>query len=200
CVFVLAASRLNNLCLLLSPIALLWVLGYSYSKRFTRYSHMWLGLGLSIAPVGGFLAVTGAWSEPWWLLCALAMGVVTWSSGFDILYALQDTEFDARNGLHSIPSAIGVPRAIYFARALHVIAVVCLGLIAVSVPRIGVALSQNIVWFGVALAAGLLIWEHRLVKADDLSRLDAAFFTMNGIISLSFFACVLAARLVGARW
>ena len=197
--FIYAAWRLNNRCFVLSPLALLWVLGYSYTKRFTRYSHLWLGLGLSIAPVGGYLAVTGAWSKPWWVLCALAMVVLTWSSGFDILYALQDADFDAKNGLHSIPSAIGVPRAILLARALHVAAVLCLALIAISVPQLGTQLSQTIVWFGVALAAALLVWEHRLVKAHDLSRLDAAFFTMNGIISLSFFACVLAARVVGAR-
>ncbi len=197
--FIYAAWRLNNRCFVLSPLALLWVLGYSYTKRFTRYSHLWLGLGLSIAPVGGYLAVTGAWSKPWWVLCALAMVVLTWSSGFDILYALQDADFDAKNGLHSIPSAIGVPRAILLARALHVAAVLCLALIAISVPQLGTQLSQTIVWFGVALAAALLVWEHRLVKAHDLSRLDAAFFTMNGIISLSFFACVLAARIVGAR-
>ncbi|MEP6765598.1 MAG: UbiA-like polyprenyltransferase [Gemmatimonadaceae bacterium] len=197
--FIYAASHLNNLCLLLSPIALLWVLGYSYTKRFTRYSHMWLGLGLSIAPVGGYLAITGAWSDPWWLLCALALVVVTWSSGFDILYALQDADFDKSNGLHSIPSVIGVPRAIAWARTLHVVAVACLALIAFSVPQIGSQLFQPIIWFGVALAAALLIWEHRLVKPNDLSRLDAAFFTMNGIISLSFFGCVLAARVIGAR-
>lgn len=197
--FIYSAWHLNTLCLLLSPIALLWVLGYSYTKRFTRYSHMWLGLGLSIAPVGGYLAITGAWSDPWWLLCALAMVVVTWSSGFDILYALQDEAFDKSNGLHSIPSAIGVPRAIALARAFHMVAVSCLALIAFSVPQIGTHLFQPAVWFGVGLAAALLIWEHRLVQPNDLSRLDAAFFTMNGIISLSFFGCVLAARVIGAR-
>ena len=197
--FVFAAYRLNRVCLALSPIALLWVLGYSYTKRFTRYSHMWLGLGLSIAPVGGYLAITGAWSDPWWLLCALALAVVTWSSGFDILYALQDADFDGKNGLFSIPSAIGVPRAIALARALHIVAVLCLSVIALSVPQFGAQLSQTIVWVGVALAGLLLVWEHRLVKPNDLSRLDAAFFTMNGIISLTFFACVLIARVVGAK-
>jgi 4-hydroxybenzoate polyprenyltransferase len=195
--FVLAASRLNTMCLVLSPLALLWVLGYSYTKRFTRYSHLWLGLGLSFAPVGGYLAVAGTWSSPWWLLAALAMAVVTWSSGFDILYALQDAEFDRHNGLHSIPSAVGVPTAIAIARALHLLAVACLALIAYSHPISAGALPQAFLWTGVAAAATLLVWEHRLVNASDLSRIDAAFFTMNGIISLTFLGCVLAARFVG---
>ena len=110
CCLCLRRGSSTHCARVLSPIALLWVLGYSYTKRFTRWSHMWLGLGLSIAPVGGYLAVTGAWSNPWWLLCALALVVVTWSSGFDILYALQDADFDRDNGLYSIPSAIGVRR------------------------------------------------------------------------------------------
>ena len=131
--FFFASSQLNTLCLILSPIALAWVLGYSYTKRFTRWSHLWLGLGLSIAPVGGYLAVAGHWSTPWWLLCALAMAVVTWSGGFDIIYALQDVEFDQNNGLRSIPSSIGVVNAIRLARALHVVAVVCLIIVALGV-------------------------------------------------------------------
>lgn len=193
--FFFASSQLNTLCLMLSPIALAWVLGYSYTKRFTRWSHLWLGLGLSIAPVGGYLAVAGHWSTPWWLLCALAMTVVTWSAGFDIIYALQDAEFDQNNGLRSIPSSIGVVNAIRLARALHVVAVVCLLIVAIGVRSFE---GSRLVWgvgLGVVLAAALLIWEHRLVRATDLSRINAAFFTMNGIISLTFFACVLAARL-----
>ena len=118
--FVVAASRLNPLCFALSPVALACVLFYSYGKRFTRWSHLMLGLGLSIAPVGGYLALTGRWSQPWWLLCALALAVVTWSGGFDILYALQDEEFDRAQGLHSLPAALGVPRALALSRALHV--------------------------------------------------------------------------------
>lgn len=193
--FFFASSQLNRLCLLLSPIALAWVLGYSYTKRFTRWSHLWLGLGLSIAPVGGYLAVAGHWSTPWWLLCALAMGVITWSGGFDIIYALQDAEFDRKNGLRSIPSSIGVVNAIRLARALHVTAITCLVIVALGLPQLGVGIRPLFVWMGVLLAALLLVWEHRLVHADDLSRINAAFFTMNGVISLTFFACVLAARL-----
>lgn len=193
--FFVASSQLNSLCLMLSPIALAWVLGYSYTKRFTRWSHLWLGLGLSIAPVGGYLAVAGHWSTPWWLLCALATAVITWSGGFDIIYALQDAEFDRKNGLRSIPSSIGVVNAIRLARALHVTAIACLSLVAVGIPELGDGISATLVWIGVALAALLLLWEHRLVHAEDLSRINAAFFTMNGIISLSFFACVLIARI-----
>lgn len=195
--FVFASYQLNPLCAWLSPIALLWVLGYSYTKRFTRWSHLWLGLGLSIAPVGGYLAVTGAWSEPWWLLCALAMTVVTWSGGFDMLYALQDAEFDRRNGLHSIPSAIGVPAAIRLARALHVVAVLCLSLVVASGP-LGESIPavQTLLWCGVVGVATMLVVEHRMVHADDLSKLDAAFFTMNGFISLGLLAVFLAARVV----
>ncbi len=206
--FVYAAWKLNPLCLLLSPIALLWILGYSYTKRFTRWSHLWLGLGLSIAPVGGYLAVTGAWSDPWWMLCTLALVVVTWSGGFDILYALQDAEFDQRHGLHSIPSTIGVPNAILLSRALHVTAVLCLALVVLSDPfgmadapfaaegqQGSASLRVNgVLWAGVALVAGMLVWEHRLVKPDDLTKLDAAFFTMNGFISMGFLIVVATAR------
>ncbi len=200
--FVFAAWRLNPLCFALSPVALLWVLGYSYTKRFTRWSHLWLGLGLGIAPVGGYLAVTGAWSSPWWVLCALSLAVMSWTGGFDILYALQDAEFDRRNGLHSLPSAIGVPRAIMVARTLHVLTVLCLAAVVWSDPlglsaRPDTAIAGALLWVGVAVAAALLVWEHRLVHADDLTKLDAAFFTMNGIISMVFFGCVLGATVLG---
>lgn len=200
--FIVAAWQLNPLCLALSPIALAWVLGYSYTKRFTRFSHLWLGLGLGIAPVGGYLAITGAWSTPAWWLAALSLAVMTWTGGFDILYALQDAEFDRANGLHSLPSAIGVPNAILVARVLHTLTVVCLAAVVVADP-LGLAAAPDatfaraLLWLGVALAAALLLWEHRLVRADDLTKLDAAFFTMNGIISMVFFTCVLGATLLG---
>ena len=195
--FVYASWQLNPLCAALSPVALLWVLGYSYTKRFTRWSHLWLGLGLSIAPVGGYLAMTGAWSSPWWVLCVLALVVVTWSGGFDILYALQDAEFDKANGLYSIPSSIGVLNAILLSRSLHVMSVLCLAAVVFAHP-FGIApfAAQRILWVGVAAVAAMLMWEHHLVKPNDLSKLDAAFFTMNGMISLGFLAVVLSARLV----
>ena len=199
--FILASYALNALCFWLSPIALLWVLGYSYTKRFTRWSHLWLGLGLSIAPVGGYLAVAGAWSEPWWLLCVLALAIMSWSGGFDILYALQDAEFDRANGLHSIPAAIGVPAAIRLSRVLHVIAVVCLALAVFADPLhvAGLPIAprvQAVLYASVGVVGCLLVYEHRLVSADNLSRLNAAFFTMNGIISLFFLCAAFLARLL----
>ncbi len=198
--FVFASGMLNSLCLALSPIALLWVLGYSYTKRFTRWSHLWLGLGLAIAPVGGYLAITGAWSTPWWLLIVFALAVVCWSGGFDMIYALQDAEFDARHGLHSVPSKFGVRKAIGIARTLHVLAVVCFSVVVAAQPLGDVSpLVNGILWAAVAGIAGMLLWEHRLVRADDLSRIDAAFFTMNGLISLGFFASVLLARVLMLR-
>ncbi len=189
-VFVVAAWRLNPLCLALSPAALAWVLAYSYTKRFTRWSHLALGLGLSIAPVGGYLAVSGRWGEPWWMLCALAVAVATWVAGFDILYALQDVSFDRENALHSVPVAFGEAGALAVARALHVGTVVALALV-------GVAAGAGWLYaVGVLVAAALLLYEHSLVRVGDLTRLDAAFFTMNGIISIAFFGFVLAERLV----
>jgi 4-hydroxybenzoate polyprenyltransferase len=188
--FFASAWRLNPLCLALAPIALVWVLGYSYTKRFTRWAHLVLGLGLGIAPVGGYLAVTGVWSDPWWMLPVLAAAVMTWVAGFDVLYALQDVAFDRETGLHSIPAALGEKRALTVARVLHA------GTVA-ALAAVGLAVSAgSLYWVGVAVVAGLLLFEHSLVRAGDLSRLDAAFFTMNGIISVTFFGFVLAERLV----
>lgn len=189
-VFVFAAWRLNPLCAALSPIALGWVLWYSYTKRFTHWSHVVLGIGLAIAPVGGYLAVTGAWSSPWWMLVALAVGVSSWTAGFDILYALQDEEFDRAEHLHSIPVVFGRRGALAIARGLH-------GLTVMSLAAVGTAVPVGWLYAaGVCVAAGLLLYEHSLVRGDDLSKLDAAFFTMNGVISLTFFGFVLAERLV----
>jgi 4-hydroxybenzoate polyprenyltransferase len=186
--FVWSSWQLNPLCGILSPLALGWVLFYSYTKRFTRWSHLVLGGGLSIAPVGGYLAVTGAWPSPWWMPVVLALAVTMWSAGFDVLYALQDTEFDRRNGLHSIPATLGEGRAIMLARVMHLITIASLAIV-------GVATGGGVLYFaGVAIAAGLLTYEHRLVRPGDLSKLDAAFFTMNGVISIVFFLCVFAER------
>jgi 4-hydroxybenzoate polyprenyltransferase len=188
-VLVFAAWQLNTLCLALSPLALGWVLFYSYTKRFTRLCHLVLGVGLSIAPVGGYLAITGAWSNPWWMLILLALGVATWVGGFDILYALQDIDFDCAQGLHSLPAALGESVALNIARSLHVTTVLCLAVV-------GLAVGAHWIYFaGVAVAALLLLYEHSLVRPGDLSRLNAAFFTMNGVISIAFFCFVLAERL-----
>jgi 4-hydroxybenzoate polyprenyltransferase len=192
-VFILASWMLNPLCGSLSPVALGWVLFYSYCKRFTRWSHLVLGLGLGIAPVGGFLAITGAWSAPWWMLPVFALAVMTWVGGFDVLYALQDVAFDRANGLFSLPAALGEARALTVARVLHLGTVLLLALVGWAVGG-GVLFAA-----GVAVVALLLAYEHSLVRADDLSKLDAAFFTMNGVISITFFAFVLAERVLGAR-
>jgi 4-hydroxybenzoate polyprenyltransferase len=189
-IFFFAAWQLNTLCLVLSPLALAWVLFYSYTKRFTRWSHIVLGVGLSIAPVGGYLAITGHWSDPWWMLIALATAVATWVGGFDILYALQDVSFDRENGLYSVPSTFGEAKALGIARILHLTTVVALG-------AAGLGAGAGEVYFaGVAVAGFLLLYEHSLVKANDFSRLDAAFFTMNGVISILFLGFVFTERLL----
>lgn len=188
--FFAAAWQLNPLCLLLAPVALAWVLFYSYTKRFTRWSHLVLGVGLSIAPVGGYLAITGLWSSPWWMLIALAIAVATWVAGFDILYALQDVSFDRENGLYSVPSTFGEANALEIARILHFSTVLALALA-------GVGAGAGMVYFaGVVVAAALLLYEHSLVKVNDFSRLDAAFFTMNGVISIVFLGFVFTERLL----
>ena len=194
--FVVSAGALNTLCLVLAPIALAWVFFYSFTKRFTRFAHIVLGVGMSIAPVGGYLAVTGRWSQPWWLLCALAITVITWGAGFDVLYALPDISFDRAHGLHSIPVAFGERRAIAIARGLHVLTLLCLVLIGIA-AFLSRDLSSLLYWAGVMITTSLLVYEHSLVRPGDLSRLDAAFFTMNGVISLTLFAFVLAGRLLG---
>ena len=187
-VFVGAAWMLNPLCFALSPIALGWVLFYSYTKRFTRLAHLALGVGMAIAPVGGYLAVTGAWSTPWWVLIALAAAVMCWGGGFDIFYALQDIEFDRAHGLHSLPARLGAAPAIAIARVLHAGTVAMLALAGMGIG------AGAFYWAGVCVVALLLIYEHSLVHPADLSRLDAAFFTMNGVLSVTFFGFVLAGR------
>jgi len=149
---------------------------------------------MSIAPVGGYLAVTGRWSEPWWLLCVLATAVVTWGAGFDVLYALPDIAFDRAHGLHSIPAALGERRAIAVSRGLHAVTLLSLGLVGVAAFQ-GDGAASLLYWAGVLVVAVLLLYEHSLVKPGDLSKLDAAFFTMNGVISLLLFGFVLAGRL-----
>ncbi len=175
--FIVASAMLNPLCFALSPVALAWVAGYSFTKRFTHLSHLWLGWGLAIAPVGGYLAIAGEWSTPWWLLVTMAAAVACWVGGFDIIYALQDEEFDRSSGLRSIPVLLGTSNAILVARLLHLIAIVLF---------VAFWLGSGFGWvFGlsVAVAGAILAWEHRLVRPGDYSKLDSAFFTMNGVIS-----------------
>jgi 4-hydroxybenzoate polyprenyltransferase len=188
-IFVAAAALLNPICLVLSPVALAWVLGYSLAKRFTWWPHLWLGLGLAIAPVGGYLAVAGRWSRPAWTLLAITLAVATWVAGFDIFYALPDQGFDRSEGLRSAVVRLGESRAIVLAKVLHGITIPALALFGWGA---GFGL-----WFfaGVVVAAGILAYEHQLVRPGDLSRLDAAFFTMNGVMSLTVFAFALVDRL-----
>jgi len=188
-IFVLAAGSLNRLCLLLSPLALAWILTYSLTKRFTWWPHLWLGLSLAIAPVGGYLAVTGRWSEPAWPLLAVAAAVATWVAGFDIFYALPDEAFDRSAGLRSAVVRLGEKRAILLAKLLHGVTIPALGLFGY-----GMGFGP---WYyaGLVIAAGILAYEHSLVRPGDLSRLDAAFFTMNGIMSITVFAFALVDRL-----
>jgi 4-hydroxybenzoate polyprenyltransferase len=185
--FVGAAAMLNPLCLLLSPVALLVVLGYSYTKRLTSLSHLVLGLALSIAPVGAWLAVRGRFDAP---PVVLALAVLSWVAGFDTIYSGQDVDFDRREGLRSLPALLGIRLALTVARLLHVAAVVLLAALFVLVPLHPIYLA------GVAAVAALLVYEHSLVSADDLSRVDAAFFTVNGWISVGYLVfTILALRL-----
>jgi 4-hydroxybenzoate polyprenyltransferase len=189
--FVWASALLNPLCMWLSPVALGWVLTYSLSKRFTWWPHLWLGLSLAIAPVGGYLAVTGRWSHPAWLLLAVSAAVATWVAGFDIFYALPDAGFDRDNGLRSAVVHLGESRAILLAKLLHGITIPALALFGYGA---GFGL-----WYyaGLAVAAAILVYEHQLVRPGDLSRLDAAFFTMNGVMSVTVFAFALLDRTLG---
>ncbi|MDQ3908436.1 MAG: putative 4-hydroxybenzoate polyprenyltransferase [Acidobacteriota bacterium] len=177
--FFLASAMLNRLTLALSPVALASVLLYSYTKRFTSLSHVVLGWCLSIAPTGAWIAVRGAIDSPAPLLLSLV--VLLWTAGFDVLYACQDFEFDRRAGLRSIPARVGISRALWIARALHAGAFAAL---------VGLYLTVGLGWLalaGVAATAALLVYQHSLVRADDLSRLNAAFFTTNAFVSVILF-------------
>jgi 4-hydroxybenzoate polyprenyltransferase len=166
-------------------VALAIVFGYSYAKRFTPLSHLVLGLALAIAPVGAWLAVRGSLARTPILLGAAVLG---WVSGFDTIYACQDTEFDRREGLRSLPAWLGIARALVVAKALHLAAVALLASLYWVTPL------HPIYLVGVTGVAALLAYEHSLVRADDLSRVDLAFFTLNGWISVGYFAVTAAAR------
>jgi len=186
-VFILAAAQLNRLALLLSPVALAVLLLYSYTKRVTRWSHLVLGFALGIAPSAAWIAVRGS-LDPRILL--LTAAVTFWVGGFDVLYACQDYEFDRQAGLHSLPRYVGIRGALWIARAFHLVMV---GLLVALLLAFGMG---KLAMCGVVAVVLLLIYEHSLVKADDLSKLNAAFFTMNGVISVLFFVFVAADLLV----
>ncbi len=174
---VVAAWRLNPLCLALSPLAIVILLGYSYTKRFTWAAHLALGLALAGAPLGAWIAVTGRFAPTPFVL---AGAVITWVAGFDVLYALQDEAFDRARGLASVPARFGTVAALAISAALHVVA---LGLLA-ALPFVYPPGLSGAFWIGVAGCAALLVYQHAVVRPGDLSRLNAAFFTANGILAL----------------
>ena len=176
-VFFVAAWRLNPLALKLAPLALAILFFYSFTKRFTSWSHLFLGFALGISPAAAWIAITGGLDRRMLILCG---AVTLWVGGFDVLYACQDVEYDRRAGLFSIPKRFGVATALLIARAMHIGVVALLSWLAASFALPWPA------WVGIAVVAALLAYEHSLVKADDLSKLDAAFFTVNGYISLLF--------------
>ena len=180
---VFAAYMLNPLAFYLSPVALLIVMGYSYSKRVTILTHLWLGFSLAIAPVGAWIAIKGEFA---FVPMMLGVAVMLWTAGFDIIYACQDKEFDEKFELRSIPKRVGIKRALQISSALHVITVLvllCLPLFA----KLG-----YIYILGVAFVSVLLIYEHSLVKPYDLSRVNLAFFTLNGMVSLALMVLAIA--------
>lgn len=174
--FFLASALLNSLCLLLSPVALGVILFYSYTKRFTSFAHLVLGLSLGIAPTAAWIAVTGSID---FRISLLSLAVMFWTAGFDIIYACQDFDFDRKEGLFSIPSKLGIASALNISRLFHILTVASLAALSYAM-----GLSP---WPAIPVA-GLLLYEHSLVKANDLSRVDMAFFTVNGFIGIAYFA------------
>ncbi|MEE2656958.1 MAG: UbiA-like polyprenyltransferase [Candidatus Latescibacterota bacterium] len=184
---VLASYQLNALCFYLSPVALVVVFGYSYTKRFTWGSHLALGLALGLAPLGAWIAITGQFALP---PVMLGFAVLVWVAGFDILYSCQDFDHDRRSGLHSVPVRFGLTGALWISRMLHLAAVAFMA-------WLGQALQMQAIYdVGVIAIAGFLVYEQWLVKPDDLTRVNTAFMTTNSIISVSFFAFTLADLLV----
>lgn len=177
-VFLLAARALNPLCMKLAPIALGLIFFYSYTKRFTTFAHLILGLSLGIAPAAAWIAVTGSLD---WRILLLTAAVTFWTAGFDIIYSCQDYEFDQTEGLFSLPRRFGINGALWIARIFHVTMIGCLAALAFSFDLGWLSLA------GVGAVILLLLYEHSMVKADDLSRVNAAFFTVNGYVSVLFF-------------
>lgn len=181
-VLVLAAYMLNPLCLKLSPVAIAVLFLYSYTKRFTWATHFVLGLALSAAPLGAWIAIRGTFDAE---ILPITVAVVFWLAGFDTLYALQDIEFDKSYGLYSIPKRFGIRKSLLLARTFHLMSFLLL-LLSGLLFKLGI-----VYWVGMTVVAGMFIYEHSLVREDDLSRLDIAFFNMNGYISITVFAFTL---------
>jgi 4-hydroxybenzoate polyprenyltransferase len=175
--FFVAAWQLNPLALKLAPVALAILFFYSFTKRFTNWSHLFLGFALGISPAAAWIAITGGLD---WRMLILCAAVTLWVGGFDVLYACQDVLFDSEAGLYSVPRRFGIANALMIARAMHIGVVILLSWLASSFGLPWLA------WAGIAVVAGLLGYEHSLVRADDLSKLNAAFFTVNGYISMLF--------------
>jgi 4-hydroxybenzoate polyprenyltransferase len=191
-VFTAACAALNTTCLLLSPVALLWSAFYSHTKRFTPLCHLVLGSVLGLAPVAGWLAVSPG--HLGYAAVLLFFGVTMWVAGFDILYACQDADFDSAHGLFSLPAKQGVARALFSASLIHTCA-------ALLFPMAALAAGQGIVALGVCVAVGaVLVWEHRLISAEDLSRVNVAFFTLNGVISVFVFLGSWTDLALGSPW
>ena len=181
-VFLAAAAALSPLCLALAPVALAILLGYSLTKRFTALCHLFLGLAIAGGPAGAWIAVRGDFG---WAPGLLMLAVGCWIAGFDILYALSDRDFDRASGLHSIPARLGVTGALVASALLHAVTVAALFALA---PAAGLGIPYLA---GVAVVAGLLVWEHAIVRPSDLSRLNIAFFNLNGYVSVAFFVATL---------
>jgi 4-hydroxybenzoate polyprenyltransferase len=177
-VMIIAAAMLNRLCLYLSPVAIAVLFLYSYTKRFTWLSHFVLGISISAAPLGAWIAVRGSF-EPW--IIPLAVAVVFWLAGFDVLYALQDLDFDRKHGLYSIPKRFGIRKSLYLVRIFH-----CVSFLLLVANGMLFGLG-GFYWAGMCITAALFVYEHSLIKEDDLSKLDMAFLNMNGYISMTVF-------------
>ena len=181
----------NWLPLALSVPVLAWLLGYSYAKRFTMFAHVWLGVALGLAPVAAWIAIRGAavLENPadLWPAALLGMAVAMWVAGFDTIYACQDAQFDAAHGLQSIPARLGVPLALRSAAVLHGVTLLLLALLPLAVPQLGA-----VYWLALAAIAALLIWEHAIVRPDDLSRVNEAFFNANALVGVVLLAAIAA--------
>ncbi len=192
--FILTTWTINPLCFALSPVALIVVMGYSYTKRVTPLCHVILGIGLALAPIGAYMAVTGQVNTP---VLFLGFSVLCWVGGFDVIYALQDEHFDKDHDLYSLPSWLGGTRALQISRGLHIISFLCLVGFAWETEQLFAPLSWML-FLAVAGFSGLLIFQHKLVRPDDLSKVNMAFFTTNGVASLSFGILTVLALVFGA--